>query len=328
MKRSSLLYIFISILSLSSCTYDYDINRHFEGEFKPKVVLNSLINPDSLIQGYVLWTKHVDDDMSGDVTKIFKKVDKFQVRLYEDEYLIFDAQCVDGFIETNIYPKEGFSYTIELDVPEYGLVRATTNIPTATTYTSSFDEVRGVYSHYTMDNFVTTQKSRALWVRAMPEYSDGTSYDYGATFNIDNPYCDRVNGTTMYEDVVNSGSVICHWDFLRIAYKNITSSLPLDFSLWEFYEKYETVISEDEFGYPVYDYIKLPPINTLLMLITPSDDYDKYYKDLSKQSIDELLPIFSVITYVHSNIENGLGIFAGYVAEVQKYEIEQIEEDE
>lgn len=341
MTKNRLLFVIIYLFFLSSCTYDYDINKHFDEEFKPQVVFNSLINPDSLIRGDVLWADHVDSNERDERNYPLppKNVNKFHGKLYENDILIFDAPCTDGLFKTDIYPKAGLSYRIELDIPEYGVVKASTNIPNPTTYTSSHDEVRGhmeysTYLHYTMDNFVVSQKSRALWVRSAPEYDDGSNtIELGLLprFFIDNPYCDPINASNDSQDATLKGSGISHIYFLRIPYKNVTSSLPLKFSIMAFVDKLTKPkrdedgkiihLTEDEFGYPVENRKKIKAVNTMLMLITPSDDYDKYYKSVQVQSNSNQMQLFGAVTYTHSNIENGLGLFAGYVSETQKHRI-------
>ena len=329
MKRAIVMVFVIFAFVLQSCEYDYDIEKHFGGVFAPKVVLNSIINPDSLIRGDIYWTKHIND--KDDI----KRVEEFDAKLYENDQVIFHEECVNGEIVTDIYPKEGASYHIEVSVPQYGMVRASTNIPTTSTFTYSYDGAKGgdkvipegehdfnrIYWHYTIDNIITTKKSRALWLGNIATYSDGTVDEIYAYY-LNNPFCDQINAVRDAYDISLKGSEITHKGFIRISYKNIAKSLPLKFSTWEFNNKIEYI--RDENNHWTGEYIEIPLTGTYLFLITPSDDYDKYMKSTYRQLnfSDMGLPIFNEMISIHSNVENGVGIFAGYTIETHKYEQE------
>ena len=331
MKRTLFLISVVVASILQSCEYDYDIEKHFGGVFAPKVVLNSIITPDSVIKGDIYWTKHVSD--KADV----RRVETFHAKLYEDGAVIFDGECVNGVLLTDIHPKVGSSYQIELTVPEYGVVKASTNIPLSATYFSSYDGARGggdyggsyysTYQHYTVDDIVINSQSRALWLKAASKFSNETS-EFVYNFYLNNPFCDQVNAVRDAYEVADKGSEIGHERFVRIPYKNIAKSLPLKFSTTTFGDKWEyVVVGEDEWGLPIYERVDTPVVSRNLLLITPSDDYDKYFKTAYRQFNfgDTGLPIFNEIVSVYSNIENGAGIFAGYVSEIHEYEQEQTE---
>ena len=330
MKKIIFIISVVVASVLQSCEYDYDIEKHF-GPFTPQVVLNSLITPDSVIKGDIYWTKHIND--KADV----RRVEEFHAKLYEDGEVIFDEACSSGIMLTDIHPKVGASYQIELTVPEYGVVKASTNIPLSTSYFSSYEGAKGggdyggsyysTYQHYIIDNVVTKQQSRALWLRSVFKYSDKSS-DFVYNLYLNNPFCDQINAVRDSYEWADRGSEIGHESFVRIPYKNIAKSLPLKFSTTTFGDKYDYIITgEDEWGLPIYERVDTPVVSRNLLLITPSDDYDKYFKTAYRQFNfgDTGLPIFNEIVSVYSNVENGVGIFAGYVSEIHEYEQEQTE---
>lgn len=335
MKKIFLILIITSIFS--SCEYDYDIDKYFD-RFVPQIVLNSVITPDSLIEGDVFWSKSISD------TSAFKLVDQFHVKLYENDNIIFDDQCSDGVIKTSLYPKEGASYKIELDIPKYGVVKASTNIPTTSTFTSSYDKEKTgsgsyygniIYRYYTIDDIVTSQKSRAIWVKAETAFSDKT-FKKAINFYMKNAFCDQTNVLTDDMEnggtnVVARGSLEFHYHFIRIPYKNVLSAVPLKFSTKLFQDLFgSAIIGEDNWGYPIYKYWDIPVTSINMLVITPSDDYDKYYKSVYWQKYSGFaseIPIFDDPVNVYSNIDNGIGIFAGYSVSKIEHEVEQKEDD-
>ena len=143
---------------------------------------------------------------------------------------------------------------------------------------------------------------------------------------MENAFCDQINaliGDDM--DVSLRGSETYHNHFIRIPYKNIAHTLPLTFSIEAHIDKFtQTQVGEDEYGYPIWETEDIPVTNVNLLIITPSDEYDKYHKTsyLHIYGYSSDIPIFDEPTSVYSNIDNGIGIFAGYLIEKLEYKVE------
>jgi len=296
------LLIFIIGLSLSSCEYDYEVDL---GEFTPNVVVNSIINPDSTVKASLFWSRHTDD------TSGYKVVDRFTAILYENNSVIFDGEGIDGALATAIYPKEGAKYRLEIDVPQYGKLSAETSIPLMPTvdldYTGVIDGTQlgpwGSYYHFTINKISPNSDTRSLMIRVM-SISEVMNYD-GGHYYANNAFCDQFNALfdISYTDL--KGSSIDFEHYIRIPYKNIDQAIPLKFSVSHLIPR-KVFIDYDDDGFPIYTQL----YETVTEIIAPSNEYDKYYKSAYQQN--RYVYIFSDTYSVHSNIENGLGIFAGY----------------
>ncbi len=310
--------LFVTGLLLSSCEYDYDINEHFKGEFTPKVVVNSIITPDSTIKAKLYWSKYISD-----TTSRSKVVENYGVTLYEDNNKIFEGDGVNGILTTNIHPKAGSKYRLEVVVPDYGELSAETSIPTPPSAEIAFvgiirEEVGyeyGGYIHLSIDQIVTTAPTRSIMIKSRDTYEmfpeKNRNHYY---FYTDNPFCDKFNaGGDSYEASLKGSSSYIDY-YMRVPYKNIELVTPLKFSVRNVSPYIERkVTGTDSWGFPIIEYIEHFP-SLEIELIAPSFEYDKYYKTAYQQvSFGSVDPqIFSTIYSVHSNITNGIGIFAGY----------------
>ncbi len=309
-------------LMFSSCEYDYDIDKYFDDNHTPQVVLNSIISPDSVINGCLFWTRQIDSKED------FKIVDSFYVKLYQEDKLIFEAQCAEGKFNSAIYPKVGLNYKLEVDIPNYGAIKASTMIPMPAKFKASYIETRGeyvCYDHVSIDEITTAQKSRSVWITGGYNYSDekyNNSCKYLYTYNS---FIDQDNTSQDDTDVAYRGSNVGYEYFIRVPYKNISESTPSSFSTWAGYDiSEEALVGEDFFGNPIYGEIVVTFESTTILLITPSDDYDKYYKSLYLQQGHISASIFQKVVSVYSNIENGRGVFAGFSAD--KYDFKRTTE--
>ena len=328
--------VLLPLLLLCSCVYDYDMDL---GDYVPQVVVNSKITPDSTIKVVLNWSKEVGDKSD------YKTVKQFNAKIYEDENLIYDEKNINDSIVTNYYPKGGSTYLLEIDVPNYGIVSAETNIPllpdTNAEYAglagSSKAGFYGGYRHFAVNDIEPQSITRSIIIKIYCTYKqisegligdgvgNGEPYDYYTM----NPFCDEANSGNDSFNVAMKGSSISYSDYIRIPYKNIKLAMPLAFSFANLYDKYQSIdMGIDDFGYPVSESIDYTPDNLVVEIIAPSDDYDKYIKSVYRQkkmnNTDP--PIFCINIPVHSNIENGLGIFAGYSSSKTAHKIDYDEE--
>ena len=315
----SVLIAIIFGLSFSSCEYDYVANF---GEFTPQVVVNSFINPDSTIKVNLFWTKEHTD------TSAYKRVDRFSAKIYENENIIFEGADLNDSILTTHYPKEGFKYRLEVNIPDYGEVVATTYIPLSPSINvKHLDSLNsyGRYRHFEINNIELKDKSRSVIVRSMGIYEKHPT-KFNNWYYATNPFCDQFNTYIDNDQTAQTNSSIYHDYFIRIPYLNIAKAMPLKFAISNF----KTImggdgyIGEDDWGYPIYDYVYYNPTHIITEVIAPSNEYDKYLKSAYQQI--ELgssePPIFSQTIPISSNVKNGLGVFAGYSSAIYKIKLE------
>lgn len=327
MKKIALLLL--PIIACISCKYDYDIGSEFTN-FKPKVVLNSIITPDSVIKIDLVWSKQYLDK-----TDDYQKVEKFDAELYEDGVLIEKGEYQDGLMLTSIFPKEGKSYNIKINVPNYGEVKAKTNIPKPINTTAHYKQALGsskwsTYHHIEVSSIAPQERVRSAWIRTYAEYmieNETEIYEIKRSNDLysNNAFAYQLNAVTDKYEVAYKGSEIGYEFFMRIPYVNISNSLPVNFSVLHYLEaNYTHMAGENEWGYPIYENKKALLKTVCVEVTSPSDDYDKHCKSRYKQTILDSpdLPFFIETVNVYSNVENGLGIFAGCSVTLIKLAIE------
>ena len=317
-----IIYLSFCFFACLGCEYDYDLNDDIKN-FKPKVVVNGVINPDSTIKVELFWTKHHTENIKDD----YKRVAEFDAELYENGTLIKNEECLDGEWETEIYPKEGNTYNIKFTIPNYGEVKAETYVPIKAEgiakYAGKNTHSREYY-YVSIEQISPKDKMRAIWLKTYGEYkreNGGAKIDFvyePYDYYSNNIFADQVNATLDTDKATDKGSPVIFDEFIRIPYLNITPALPVDFSTWISSSSNAINTDEDlpvdEFGNIEY-YIDVFLTQLRVEIISPSDDYDKYFKALYRQEFyggSPDLPFLSEIVNVHSNIENGVGIFAGY----------------
>lgn len=301
------------------CNYDYDMNDN-PADFKPQVVVNSIINPDEPVTAVLFWSRHYTE--KGD----FKQVKKFDAELYEDDALVAQERGADSVFTTTIHPKIGKRYRLKITVPNYGEVTAETHIPTPANASATYVATKGspyrTYQHVRVDAITAVERSRAVWVRCLGVYKneeeDKEEEEECTDLYSNSPFPDQINAVLDSDDATYKGSNVGFEYFIRVPYQNLGMIAPLDFSVWLTSNISVSTDREnpplDETGEPIwYIYYKLNVVR--VDVITPSDDYDKYTKTRYKQSLYDYqpdLPFVSEIVPVYSNVQNGLGIFAGY----------------
>lgn len=317
----------IPILLFSECVCDYDIDQRLKKSLVSKVVVNSIICPDSLIRIKCYWSRRYDD------TADYRIVESFSGKILEEGVEIASFSDVSGEVLTDRHPVTGKKYELKITIPGYGDVSAATNIPLAPRANIAFKESKaagryGLYHHFNVSSIGLTVPARAVWINASLLYGDDYLCD-ASTYYCNNPFLDQINAANDPMDNTASGSNISFGGgFMRIPYKNIALAGDIAFSFSGGERQYPPVPYPlpEEWNWEQYEEL---PLTWLYVNVTaPSDDYDKYFRSLYKQWLynhDPDLPFLEEIVPVYSNIQNGLGIFAGYnsVSLHHKYNIEE-----
>lgn len=296
----------------SSCEYSYDIDILYE----PQVVVNSIINPDSVIKVDVVWSNEIGDKAD------YKPVDLFSAEIYENNILILEGNFTSGRIITNTYPKEGAIYKLKLEVEGYGELSAETVVPQACDATIKFVERRGEYYSYN-DSFIgyyfyeleevrVSETIRSVMMRCYGLYENNDkvfTYDYYGN----NPMLDDFNKASgVYCDEELIGSNTSYQSYARIPNANLNKEISFIFSIKNYDKSIEGDTFIDEDGYVTTTEYMLTDM--VIQFISPSYEYDKYYKDryLQTSLSGTEPPIFNQVVPIYSNINGGLGIFAAY----------------
>lgn len=315
-----IISLLLSFLISTGCESDYDIDKYFGADFVPRVVLNSIITPDQQIFASLYWSKYYAD------TTDYKMVESFDVELYENDSLIDSGQYADGLIAISYSPKESKTYRFKINVPNYGEISATTTIPTPITATAEYVEMLEMdsensvnpyrFAHFKITEMSSKEDFRAVWIMTQYAYlldgpNPSINGDRSYFLYSDSQFADKLNARRDLWCSQAKGSSVSYNQYIRISYSNFTKALPLDFSI-ETTGRFEDRRSKAPQKTDSSDTNNIPttPLFTTLNVVTPSTDYDQYRESVSESY--QIDPFGSGGSYVYSNIQNGLGIFAGY----------------
>lgn len=283
MKINRLLSMAVLItVILSSCEVDYDFE---DKDLKRRVVINALITPQEEFVVRLNWSGTYTDG-----TK-FKAVADAEIRLYEDNTEVVNCRAErQGVTTTGFTPTAGRHYRLVVTVPNYGELTGETDIPHAPLASLTYALHKGWYRHFDMTELTVAQDAKAVWIRGKRKYKGFTDvFEYYTT----SAFVDQINGANDASEANDKGSTVNFEQFLRIPFENCKAVVPLRFSVFG---------AEDE--------------KHVFQVITASDTYDRYMKSRYKQELNtewgaEENPFVEQIT-VYTNINNGLGVFAGY----------------
>lgn len=283
MKAGLILTAIVISAVCCACEVDYSFN---EKEFKPRVVVNALLTPQEPFTVKLHWSRSYSAE-SG-----FSPVADAEIRLYEDNAEV--VRCTanpTGTTQTTFQATAGRSYRLLVSVPGYGVLSAQTTIPAAPTATFSFALQKGWYRHFDVADLSAGTDAKAIWIRGTERDNNGEKDIYA--FHTTSLFVDQVNGSNDAYESDEKGSTIDFEHFLRIPRENLGAAFPLRFSTFGAAENRHT-----------------------FHVISASDSYDRYMRSRYKHDLNtgesaQENPFIEQIT-VYSNIDNGLGIFAGY----------------
>lgn len=314
---------FLMLLLFCGCEHDYDIGG--DGEFTPEVVVNSMISPDGPIIVELFWSIPAGEVKDSWSEFPYPPVETFSLTLIEDGNVLLDAAGFrGGFADTGIVPVCGRTYAVEIDVPGYGRVTAQTSIPEMSSCRFEFMKRKGDYTHFSVNDIVSVTDCLSYWIFLRSEYQGEAPEGISEIYSI-NPYVDQINAVFDSWEMDQRESNIGFEEFIRIPRRNLSAAQPLYFSLrlWKNHTpdyNWED-LPEDEWGNKTWP-DPVPLRRVILDLVAPSDDFDQYHKTLYKQNAyGGFAPFVFEVLHVYSNIENGIGIFAGYAQNSIYYEV-------
>lgn len=301
MKMKIIRIFLLAITVITSCSVHYDVN-HLTSDEPECIIVNSVLNPANQLQVQLYKLQKEDNRYS------YSGLEGAKITIKEGEKIIYDDVCEESVLNMDYFPKVNRSYSIEASFDNLETVKASTQIPPAITCESGFrsGEYYWDVSAYVIElnTFVVpaTTERISLWITSYQVYQDDEEVQYNELYT-NNAFVDKTNsvvGMPILNDAVGS---IYHNGFLRVRNKNLQHLEELVFTP----------------NYVLVENAELPSsqqTNIKVKIITASAEYDQFAKSLYEQKsifVDEgsILSIFFQPQTVYSNIENGLGIFAG-----------------
>lgn len=298
MKPHSFLY-FVILITIS-CSVDYRVETLSNNE-------TDLI----IVNGYLDAEKPINIELfkvqSSNKGSFINGLEGSRVIFKENEKVIYDDLCPDSVFTMNYYPQQGAVYGIEVSCNGFNTVKARTVIPQAIQCEPKFSTSDDYWDRsndiVTLNHFTFHKNENAsLWITSYMILENDEIIQYSEIFSS-NVLVDKINsvaGTGVKNNVVGS---IYYNGFLRIKNKDLSNLTEIAFTP----------------NYVIYD--NNPQLSAArkkikVNLITASPEYDKYNKSLYEQKYmivydEDISSIFYQPKGVYSNIENGLGIFAG-----------------
>jgi hypothetical protein len=248
-----------------------------------------------------------------------------KVTVKEGQKVLYDDICNDSILNIAAYPVENMIYTVEVSYNNLQTVKASTRIPPAIkcqTYFRPFDDYNPRY-FIELNNFEIPQKDSISMFVTCRAVFERNNMEEEAPYNdlyTKSAFIDKSNsvaGMPIYHEAVGS---IYNDYYIRVKNKNLPLLDNIVFAPSYLYtynlkNSYDTLIVYDEY----YSYKgNMPELFQTKMkakVITASIEYDQYCKSFYEQhnaSImnGDLASVFQPKN-VYSNVENGLGIFAG-----------------
>lgn len=330
MKRVLITTLSIILIFLTTNCEKYVTNFEFD-EKNPKLVLNAILQPDSIIKINISTSQIFNPPTSA------KNINNANISLYEDETPLGKPTSVGGgfYIVANHYPNPGSTYRVEASVEGYEPVNAETTVPPIVHFTAASHgsvekpiqdcigcepELRAEFS-LTLNPDTKTQLfgTSVMLNKAMIEYDYESwecietekTLDDGSILIYDSCYYSIADTVEYYDD---------YPDF----YTN-NRAVKFTKSWREYYISYEEYENE---GTKVYYSTKNQPSGAFQLNLTVpywamnGDEVDKitFWVDAYDEALFQFMyslaqaeevdgDPFAEKVQIYSNVNNGLGIF-------------------
>jgi uncharacterized protein YceK len=287
--RKILIFLFVSI-GIISCSTVVDFDIPFD---KPKVVTNGLFSADSLWQFQITYSKNILDIAPG---SFFQPVSNATINILDKngeliETITSSADKNFGYsYKGKTKPMAGQSYSIEVATNNQPLLRSSSKAPMPVPIISVVTDSSGVVS----DGLVKMKITFKDPATEKNFYTVKIIED--AQFVLNN---DTLSITQeLYFDVVEQSLSVNETGLEKLINDNLFNGKEHTFDLQIYHRSYSygTQVSEQ---------------HVRVLLLNVSEEYYKYFTTKSLQEYTNGDP-FAQPVQVFTNIENGLGIFAGY----------------
>lgn len=282
--------------TLTGCVTDYDIGtlKHREAEC---IGINAILNPLDAIRINLFRIKIMDG-------RYFSVgLQGSYVIVKEGSSVLYEGASADSILVLPQSPEPGENYSIEVSYNGLETAKANTTVPQAIDCNVSMQLVDNRYGYskdylVRLDSFHINKSSKSsLWITAYETNPDNSALECEELF-CNNALTDRENAENYTSGVRNKWvGAVYHEKYLRVKNKNT-------FLL-------------NELLFTPHAYLKWDETDKLVVQLTAANpEYDQYCKSLYRQELiksydDALSMMFYQPQDVYSNIEHGLGIFAG-----------------
>jgi hypothetical protein len=306
-------WLLILIISLTACTEKIELPVP---QAKPMPVLNSLIQPDSLITVYLSLSTPVLSDSDTET------IQEATVKLFiNGEYSETLNQISPGVFQTNQTAEIGKEYMLRAEIPAFETLKAVTHIPEPAEITDGTFERRVIYvarqSQY-MDiaelSFIDPQEVENYYQIAF--YTSHYFYTYET---------DPITGE---EIIVDSVQTVRYSKYINSNDPIIVNEGDMDF--YPMPGSTESLVFSDELMKNENQITFILQARPIALLRSISKDYYLFEKSRIRQRANLEILNYNPANFffvnnpvdLYSNVENGLGIFAGYSE--THYELEDI----
>ena len=293
MKNLLPAFLILSALTLSNCTKEIEFD---EQDIAPRIVVNSLFTNDSI------WSAHISRSVGVLETTSYTTIDNASVNIFDDNANLVTTLTHQGdglyTSPTGVSPQPNQSYTIEASASGYESVNATNSIPSAVPI-------------YQLDTVTSTNSDGETILEATITFQDPP--------NISNYYMLEVYVTGTWINEWEQDTIEIR-EPLQISCDDINVETVNRFNFGDFENTYLYLMLKDQnfdgenysLTFSVINYAELKDLDLFgeIRLVNTSEEYFNYLKSFNmyQQTINNP---FATPVQVYSNINNGMGIFAG-----------------
>ncbi len=293
MKNLLPIFLILSALTLSNCTKEIEFDAQ---DIAPRIVVNSLFTNDSI------WSAHISRSVGVLETTSYTTIDNASVNIFDDNANLVTTLTHQGdglyTSPTGVSPQPNQSYTLEASASGYESVNATNSIPSAVPI-------------YQLDTVTSTNNDGETILEATITFQDPP--------NISNYYMLEVFVTGMYYDEWEQDSIEIR-EPLQISCDDINVETVNRFNFGGFENTYLYLMLKDQnfdgenysLTFSVINYAELKEMDLFgeIRLVNTSEEYFNYLKSFNMYQRTINNP-FATPVQVYSNVNNGMGIFAG-----------------
>jgi hypothetical protein len=293
MKNLLPIFLILSALTLSNCTKEIEFDAQ---DIAPRIVVNSLFTNDSV------WSAHISRSVGVLETTSYTTIDNASVNIFDDNANLVTTLTHQGnglyTSPTGVTPQANQSYTIEASASGYESVNASNSIPSAVPI-------------YQLDTVTSTNSNNETILEATITFQDPP--------NISNYYMLEVFVTGMYYNEWEQDSIEIR-EPLQISCDDINVETVNRFNFGGFENTYLYLMLKDQnfdgenysLTFSVINYAELKDMDLFgeIRLVNTSEEYFNYLKSFNMYQRTINNP-FATPVQVYSNVNNGMGIFAG-----------------
>ena len=317
MKLRNTLLIILIIPFLWTCEEPLDINIPREEQ---KIIVQSNFTENNALRVVVLRTEEFKSEFLSQLernalVKVFDGDNFLETLKLVTEV---DGELIDPYYESEVFkPQVGVAYTIEVKVPNFDVVYATSAIPVAADvgeiiFTNGTEELQGGLTSVNFDIGVPFDDPEGvenyyhiIFIQELTDYRINPLFD---------PPNDTIRENTSLIDPANMTIEPGNEDVPMIEFTDRRSFLITD----EFFDGQQ--ISIPFMGSFIYNPNKhlLEPFKIEFRTVTR--DYYLYHESFAKNSRTGNDP-FSGPVVIHNNITGGGGLFSGYNSKIMEFKI-------